>query len=190
MIPLPSNNGRVFEWIQVQGKTKLKWVYDVVYYPEFTVLDECMLCHRLSTRKRICERNDVYGWNREGRKDFSPSKSKLCTTCWNKVKVIVHAEKEIKDSQKLLNKLDKELANGRKKTGNIKTTGELRDFLATMLNEVKTGKLPIDKASQITKMVGQINESFHAEVRVAKTMLEAGEESVKLGELCIGSKNK
>jgi|688.fasta_scaffold736264_2 hypothetical protein len=65
----------------------------------------------------------------------------------------------------------------------IKTTGQLREFLATMMVGVKTGDLDLDKASRITKMAGQINESFYAEVKVAKVRAEAGEEMVKLGAM-------
>ena len=68
----------------------------------------------------------------------------------------------------------------------INTTGELRKFLATMLLGVKNGDLDLDKASRITKMAGQINESFYAEIKVAKIRLEAGEAMTKLGDMPIG----
>ena len=70
-------------------------------------------------------------------------------------------------------------------SGKIKTTGELREFLASMMVGVKTGDLNLDKASRITKMAGQINESFYAEIKVAKIRLEAGEAMKKLGEMPI-----
>ena len=53
--------------------------------------------------------------------------------------------------------------------GKIKTTGELRDFLSDMLLGIKNGDLDPEKARNITKMAGQINESFYAEIKVAKT---------------------
>lgn len=68
----------------------------------------------------------------------------------------------------------------------IKTTGELRDFLATMMVGVKNGDLDIEKARNITKLAGQINESFYAEVKVAKVRAEAGEVMPKLGKMNIG----
>ena len=40
--------------------------------------------------------------------------------------------------------------------------------LANMMVGVKNGTLDLDKASRITKLAGQINESFYAEVKVAK----------------------
>jgi hypothetical protein len=72
-------------------------------------------------------------------------------------------------------------------SGKIKTTGELRDFLATMMVGVKNGDLAIDKASQITKLAMQITESFYAEVKVAQIKTAAGGTADKLGSLEIGS---
>ena len=68
----------------------------------------------------------------------------------------------------------------------MKTTGELRDFLATMMVGVKNGDIDIEKARNITKLAGQINESFYAEVKVAKVRAEAGEVMPKLGMMDIG----
>lgn len=71
-------------------------------------------------------------------------------------------------------------------SGKIKTTGELRDFLATMMVGVKNGDLDLDRASRITKLAGQINESFYAEVKVAKVRAEAGEQMPALGSMSVG----
>lgn len=68
----------------------------------------------------------------------------------------------------------------------IKTTGELRDFLATMMMGVKNGDLDLDKARSITKLAGQINESFYAEIKVAKVRAEAGAIMPALGAMCVG----
>lgn len=67
----------------------------------------------------------------------------------------------------------------------INTTGELREFLATMLLGVKNGDLDGDKASKITKIAAQINESFYAEIKIAKVQLEAGKVANELGKLPI-----
>jgi hypothetical protein len=72
-------------------------------------------------------------------------------------------------------------------SGKIKTTGELRDFLANMMIGVKNGDLDLDKASRITKLAGQINESFYAEIKVAKTRAEAGAVMVDFGAMSIGT---
>jgi len=69
----------------------------------------------------------------------------------------------------------------------IKTTGELRDFLSTLMLDVKNGTLELDKANRITKLAGQINENFYAEIKVSKVLLEAGAAVNKFGELPIGS---
>lgn len=71
-------------------------------------------------------------------------------------------------------------------SGKIKTTGEMRDFLATMMVGVKNGDLDLDKASRITKLAGQINESFYAEIKVAKVRAEAGENMPALGKMSVG----
>lgn len=71
-------------------------------------------------------------------------------------------------------------------SGKIKTTGELRDFLATMMIGVKNGDLDLDKARNITKLASQINESFYAEIKVAKVRAEAGAVMSGLGAMAIG----
>ena len=67
----------------------------------------------------------------------------------------------------------------------IVTSGDLREFLATMLLGVKNGDLDVEKARNITKMAAQINESFYSEIKIAKVEMEAGKEMRKLGSLMI-----
>lgn len=69
--------------------------------------------------------------------------------------------------------------------GSIKTTGQLRDFLVLTMEDVKAGMLDPDKASRITKLAGQVNESFYAEIKTARIRREFGEETCKLGEMQI-----
>jgi len=71
----------------------------------------------------------------------------------------------------------------------ITTTGELREFLCSSINSVANGTLDTDKARNITKLAGQVNESFYAEVKVAKTQVELGNETAKLGELMVAEKD-
>jgi len=71
--------------------------------------------------------------------------------------------------------------------GEIKTTGDLRNFLALAMEDVKGGFLDLDKASRITKLAGQINESFYAEIKTARIRTEMGEEKHALGQLPIAS---
>lgn len=68
----------------------------------------------------------------------------------------------------------------------IKTTGQLRTFLAGALTDIESGELELDKAAQITKMAGQLNESFYAEIKTAKIRLDAGEKLTRLGAMEIG----
>jgi hypothetical protein len=55
---------------------------------------------------------------------------------------------------------------------------------------VKNGDLDLDKASRITKLAGQINENFYAEIKVAKVRAEAGENMPALGDMNIGTSEK
>lgn len=68
----------------------------------------------------------------------------------------------------------------------VKTTGELRAFLAEVMTEVRTGEIDIEKASRITKLAGQINESMYAEIKVARIRAEAGESMAALGAMPVG----
>jgi hypothetical protein len=52
---------------------------------------------------------------------------------------------------------------------------------------VKNGDLDLDKARNITKLAGQINESFYAEVKVAKVRAEAGAIMPALGAMQVGN---
>lgn len=69
----------------------------------------------------------------------------------------------------------------------IKTTGELREFLATMMVGVKNGHTDPDSARTMVKIAGQINESFYSEIKVAKVQLEMKREAASMGDLPINS---
>ena len=69
----------------------------------------------------------------------------------------------------------------------IKTTGQMRDFLVNMMLGVKNGHLDPDRASRITKLAAQINESMYAEIKTARVRTEAGEAMPKIGEMKIGT---
>ena len=72
----------------------------------------------------------------------------------------------------------------------ITSTGELREFLCSAINGVANGTFDINKAKEITKISAQINESLYAEVRVAKTQIELGNEAAKFGNLALGLTNQ
>lgn len=65
----------------------------------------------------------------------------------------------------------------------ITTVGDLREFLCSTINGVANGTFDINKAREITKLAGQVNESFYSEVKVAKTQLEMGRKASELGKL-------
>lgn len=67
----------------------------------------------------------------------------------------------------------------------ITTTGDLREFLGSAINSVANGTMDTDKARNITKLAGQINESFYSEVKIAKVQTELGRQASELGELKI-----
>lgn len=49
----------------------------------------------------------------------------------------------------------------------IKTAGDLRSFLADVLEGIKDGKVSVDKAGAISKVAAQINQSLAVEVSAA-----------------------
>lgn len=65
----------------------------------------------------------------------------------------------------------------------ITTTGDLREFLCSMINGVANGTVDPEKARNITKLAAQVNESFYAEVKVMKTKVDMKEQVNKFGEL-------
>jgi hypothetical protein len=68
----------------------------------------------------------------------------------------------------------------------IETTGQLREFLATMIVGVKNGTVDVDKASRITKLAAQINESLYAEIKIARVRVELGDKTAEpMGEMSI-----
>ena len=68
----------------------------------------------------------------------------------------------------------------------IKTTGQLRDFLVNMMLGIKNGDLDLDRASRITKLAAQINESMYAEIKTAQIRAAAGEQMPKIGDMAVG----
>lgn len=69
----------------------------------------------------------------------------------------------------------------------IKTTGQLREFICSVINGVANGTMDTDKARNITKLAAQVNESFYSEIKIAKVMAEGGKDAARLGMLPINS---
>lgn len=65
----------------------------------------------------------------------------------------------------------------------IKTSGQLREFLATMMLAVKNGTIEEGRPGKIIKLAQQVNESFYSEVKIQKVSLEADKALHDLGKL-------
>ena len=70
----------------------------------------------------------------------------------------------------------------------INTAGDLREFLCSSINSVANGTMDISKAREVTKLAGQVNESFYAEVKVARLQLDLEKEASELGMLPVNQK--
>lgn len=70
----------------------------------------------------------------------------------------------------------------------INTTVDLRKFLCSSITSVANGTMDISKAREVTKLAGQVNESFYSEVKVARLQIDLKEESDKLGSLPVAGK--
>lgn len=70
----------------------------------------------------------------------------------------------------------------------ITNTGELRELLCSAINAVANGTMDADKARNITKIAGQVNESLYAEVKVKKLQMELKQASSDFGELSLTAK--
>jgi hypothetical protein len=105
----------VVEWrrkILANGKPGNKWFQIPVPY---TPLNECDICGKKSTPKKVHLRTGIYGWNRKSTDDFATqSKGVLCMGCWNKVRVLCKREQEAHDVRAFINQLQKDIANERK----------------------------------------------------------------------------
>lgn len=75
-------------------------------------------------------------------------------------------------------------------SGKIETTGQLREYLVTMMQGVKNGDVKVEVASVMTKMAAQVNESFYSEIKIARVARETGGTAKPLGQLPINTEKK
>ncbi|MBK8187610.1 MAG: hypothetical protein IPK77_11160 [Cellvibrio sp.] len=68
----------------------------------------------------------------------------------------------------------------------IKTTGDLRSYLASIMVSVGNGTCDPTKAREIVKVAGQINESFYSEVKVQRLKMDLQQSGDSFGEMIIG----
>ena len=82
----------------------------------------CDLCGKEGTAATIYTRNDVRGWNFDGRHDYTTKpKDCLCMACWNKVRAIVRKEEQADECRRLLNKLTRSISDERKNQDDRRT---------------------------------------------------------------------
>lgn len=67
----------------------------------------------------------------------------------------------------------------------IKTTGDLREFLTEVMEEVRDAKLSVDRASSVIKAAAQINESFYSEIKTKALEKKLGNTVKDIGQLSI-----
>jgi hypothetical protein len=69
----------------------------------------------------------------------------------------------------------------------IRTAGELRGFLASIMVGVRDGKVECGQAAAISKIAAQINQSLAVEVNTALQLEKMGKDRPVAGSMLIGS---
>ncbi len=70
----------------------------------------------------------------------------------------------------------------------ITTTGQFRRELMNLVDDIRSGVLPIDKANSIHRIVSQVNENIGVEVRMMKATAALGKEVSEIGAMVIANK--
>ena len=68
---------------------------------------------------------------------------------------------------------------------NIKTTGDLREFLTDIMEDVRAAKLTVERASSVIKAAAQVNESFYSEIKTKALEKKLGNPVKDIGKLTI-----
>lgn len=71
----------------------------------------------------------------------------------------------------------------------IKTTGQLREVLATAIKAVINGEMPVNDAITVHKLAKNISESLYSETKIAMFRSETGGAVEAFGELALGDPN-
>lgn len=108
------------------GSAAKSWKSARAFDMPVTWLLTCDLCGVVGVPKKIQYRSSCYGWHRRTKQDYKKEhgnlkgyflstykegeggKNTLCMGCWNKVRVIVKAQDEAEEIDKLKNKLNRE----------------------------------------------------------------------------------
>ena len=73
-----------------------------------------------------------------------------------------------------------------KNSGEIKTTGQLRQMLVNAAKGVLNGDMDLDRALALHKLAKNISESLYSETKIAMFRNEVGESIAEFGKLPIG----
>jgi hypothetical protein len=71
----------------------------------------------------------------------------------------------------------------------IKTTGDLRTYLANTMVSVTVGEISPENAGRIAKLAAQINESMYVEIKQQKLIVELGKAVDDFGRTLIGKED-
>lgn len=71
----------------------------------------------------------------------------------------------------------------------IKTAGDLRGFLAEVMQDIRGGQIDAEQAGAISKVAAQINNSLATEVNTALRLAQMGKDQPVAGSLLIGNAN-
>jgi hypothetical protein len=69
----------------------------------------------------------------------------------------------------------------------IKTAGDLRGFLAEVMQDIRRGNIEADQANAISKVAAQINNSLAVEVNTALRLAQMGKDQPIAGAMLIGA---
>lgn len=73
-----------------------------------------------------------------------------------------------------------------KNSGEIKTTGQLRQMLVNAAKGVLNGDMDLERALALHKLAKNISESLYSETKIAMFRNEVGESIAEFGKLPIG----
>ena len=73
-----------------------------------------------------------------------------------------------------------------KNSGEIKTTGQLRQMLVNAAKGVLNGDMDLDRALALHKLAKNISESLYSETKIAMFRNEVGESIAEFGKLPLG----
>jgi hypothetical protein len=105
----------LWEWRSVLKKNGKPGLRVEMVPIDCTVIYYCDVCGKVGPKKKVQQRNDVWGWNFDGPKDYkTQSKSMLCMGCWNKIRPLCVKQRKCDEMRTFINKLQRTISNERK----------------------------------------------------------------------------